>query len=266
MKVLNRSSPHGLMTWGNRYFGFSAQGPRGRPAGGRGGGKFRELETAELIVREKHFRNSNCYVVATSAPNRVTAIEVVIQIESPQSAGCQSPQSAGCQSPQSAGCKGNPEKGIHRRVINSSSEGIQFADWFKASLPETINLKANWQESFAKAYDDLVRIDKRSMEGIKEVCRWARMDKFWKTNFMSPSKLRDRNKDGIIWFDVFVEKARAAKGKPKFKGNGQDQDQSFWGDEPESESEPKQRPNFDNSDWNAIGNFDGDLDENIPLI
>jgi len=52
----------------------------------------KQLESMELIVREKHFRNANAYVVATAKPNRITAIEGVIQNESPQSEGCQSPQ------------------------------------------------------------------------------------------------------------------------------------------------------------------------------
>jgi hypothetical protein len=70
-----------------------------------------------------------------------------------------------------------------------------------------MNLKAGWQQSFAECYDKLVRLDKRSPEEIRAVCQWARTDSFWRSNFMSPSKLRDR-KDGIQWFDVFTEKMK----------------------------------------------------------
>lgn len=104
----------------------------------------------------------------------------------------------------------NPKNGIQRRVSNKelSPEGIQFAHWFKSSLPETVNLKVNWQESFAKVHDDLVRLDKRSPEEIRKVCQWARTDSFWKSNFMAPAKLRDRNTGGIQYFDLFSEKMK----------------------------------------------------------
>jgi len=91
-----------------------------------------------------------------------------------------------------------------------SQEGIQFAQWFKSSLPETMNLPGNWQETWAKAHDDLVRLDGRTPEEIKAVCQWARTDDFWKTNFMSPAKLRDRNRDKITYYDVFAEKMKAS--------------------------------------------------------
>jgi hypothetical protein len=108
------------------------------------------------------------------------------------------------------GQEGSPKKVPQRRVSNKevSPEGIQFAQWFKSSLPETLNLRPNWQQSFAEIYDQLVRIDKRNPEQIREVSRWARTDGFWKSNFMSPSKLRDRNQGGIQYFDVFAEKMK----------------------------------------------------------
>ena len=104
-----------------------------------------------------------------------------------------------------------------------SLEGIQFASWFKGSLPEDMDVK-NWQTAFAKAHDDLVRLDKRTPEEIKAVCQWARTDSFWQGNFHSPSKLRKRNPDGITYWDVFSQKmkvptpATRPADKPKFKG------------------------------------------------
>lgn len=108
------------------------------------------------------------------------------------------------------GQEGNPKKVIQRRVSNkeNSPEGIEFAKWFKSTLPETINLKSNWQEHFAKAHDDLVRLDHRSSEEIRRVSQWARTEDFWQSRFMSPAKLRDRNKEGIQYFDVFVEQMK----------------------------------------------------------
>jgi DNA-binding MarR family transcriptional regulator len=106
--------------------------------------------------------------------------------------------------------EGNPLKEIHLRKSKReiSPEGIQFAQWFKSSLPQSMNLKTNWQQSFAETYDELVRLDNRSPEQIREVSRWARTEPFWKSNFMSPSKLRKRNSDGITYFDIFTEKMK----------------------------------------------------------
>lgn len=108
--------------------------------------------------------------------------------------------------------KGNPKKVIHRRVSNTASpEAIQFAVWFKSSIPEAVNLAKNWQQSFAKAFDDLVRLDKRQPEEIRRVCQWARKDSFWSGNFMSPVKLRKRNGDEITYYDVFLSRMQSSK-------------------------------------------------------
>lgn len=103
-----------------------------------------------------------------------------------------------------------------------SPEGLNFAEWFKSTLPASMNLTGNWQESFAKVHDDLVRLDKRSPDEIRAVCQWARNDPFWQTNFMSPAKLRKRNGDGITYFDSFAAKMKPAVGlKSKFAGTQQ---------------------------------------------
>jgi hypothetical protein len=110
------------------------------------------------------------------------------------------------------GQEGNPKKVIHRRVSNTASpEAIQFAVWFKSSIPEAVNLAKNWQQSFAKAFDDLVRLDKRQPEEIRRVCQWARTDSFWSGNFMSPVKLRKRNGDDITYYDVFLSRMQSSK-------------------------------------------------------
>jgi hypothetical protein len=106
------------------------------------------------------------------------------------------------------GQEGTPKKVIHRRNTSLSPEAIEFADWFKSTLPQTVNLESNWRQSFAKVHDELVRLDKRTPEQIKAVSRWARADSFWSPNFMSPLKLRKRNRDGTQYFDVFTEKMK----------------------------------------------------------
>ncbi len=48
-----------------------------------------------------------------------------------------------------------------------------------------------------------MRIDGKTKAEIARVCRWAREDSFWGGNFLSPVKLRKKNKDSIPYFDVF---------------------------------------------------------------
>lgn len=107
------------------------------------------------------------------------------------------------------GQEGIPRKGIQRRKSKGevSADGKAFANWFKSTLPGTINLGRNWQETFAKTFDELVRIDRRTPDDIRRVSAWARSDQFWSSNFMSPAKLRKKNKDGVSYFDVFAAKA-----------------------------------------------------------
>jgi hypothetical protein len=75
-----------------------------------------------------------------------------------------------------------------------------------------MNLAANWRTKWGKAFDDLVRLDKREPSEIREVARWARRDPFWSAQFLSPLKLRDRNREGVQYFDVFSERMRTTPG------------------------------------------------------
>ena len=175
----------------------------------------RSLESMKLIRRTgKPFQGSNRYAVLTLP---IGANE--IPIEEPPIGANQIPSIGAneiLQSAQMDSREGYPKKVIQRRLSKSevSSDGIQFAQWFKSTLPKTVNLKANWQESFAKEYDDLMQIDKRSPEQIMAVCRWARTDSFWQKIFMSPAKLRKRNGEGIQYFDVIAEKMKAPSAWP----------------------------------------------------
>lgn len=90
-----------------------------------------------------------------------------------------------------------------------SAEGGKFVDWFLGLLAETgapaPKLTPSIRATWALSYDRLIRIDGRSKEEVKEVCRWARNDSFWRGNFLSPVKLRDK-KDGVAYFDLFTAK------------------------------------------------------------
>lgn len=176
------------------------------------------LEGRGLIIRVgKPFQGSNRYKIlsppigANGIPIEGTTSANEIPIEQPPIGAneiLQSAQMATHQSAQMDSREGTPKKVLHRRKNNLSLESLEYASWFKSTLPETTNLKANWQESFANTYDDLIRLDSRTPSQIQAVSQWARNDGFWSTNFMSPVKLRKRNGDGIQYFDVFAEKMK----------------------------------------------------------
>jgi hypothetical protein len=87
-----------------------------------------------------------------------------------------------------------------------SVAGLSFADRFRASLPNKVSLVAGWRAKWARAYDDLLRLDKRDQDEIERVWQWARRDEFWAPQFQSPLKLRKRNREGVTYYDVFLAK------------------------------------------------------------
>jgi len=50
-------------------------------------------------------------------------------------------------------------------------------------------------------------LKKYSKDEILKATFWARNDDFWKTNFCSPLKLEKKNKEDVLYIDVFLEKA-----------------------------------------------------------
>jgi len=99
----------------------------------------------------------------------------------------------------------------------ASSDGIEFAAWFRAMLPEDVRLSENWENAYGLVYDDLIRLDKRTHEDIVAVCQWAREDRFWAAYFQSPTKLRDRDQQGAQYYDVFQARMKAASQPPTKK-------------------------------------------------
>lgn len=68
--------------------------------------------------------------------------------------------------------------------------------------PKTEKAKHEWYDTL----DKLIRIDGYTPEHIHDVIKRARMDDFWRTNFLSILKLRKKNKEGIMYFTVFEKK------------------------------------------------------------
>jgi hypothetical protein len=101
----------------------------------------------------------------------------------------------------------------------NQSDGHRFVEWFLNLITETggkaPKLTANSRDSWAECYEKLLRLDGHTKDDVKQVCRWARNDSFWRANFMSPMKLREK-KDGVSYFDQFVNKMQ----NPPANGHG----------------------------------------------
>lgn len=93
-----------------------------------------------------------------------------------------------------------------------------FAIWFYGLLDESKKPSGKWQESFAKTYDELTRIDGHTKDEIKAVCEFGTSDDFWKSNFALPSYLRKKSKTtGLKHFEQIrdaMNKAQKPIGKP----------------------------------------------------
>jgi uncharacterized protein YdaU (DUF1376 family) len=97
--------------------------------------------------------------------------------------------------------KNNLSDNINENVIKELYKGVEiFFD--EDCRPKTEKAKNEWYDTL----DKLIRIDGYSPEHIHDVIKRARMDDFWRQNFLSILKLRKKNKDGIPYFTVFEKK------------------------------------------------------------
>lgn len=64
-----------------------------------------------------------------------------------------------------------------------------------------------------ETFDNLIRIDNYSLEQVKSAIIYGRTDDFWRSNFLTPNKLREKNKEGVKYIDIFL--AKAIKPKPQ---------------------------------------------------
>lgn len=90
-------------------------------------------------------------------------------------------------------------------VIESETEvsARAFAEWFKDNLwPKHIDVPIGYKKSWAEVYVKLHKTGKPKLE-IADICKWARSDEFWSKNFLSPAKLIKKNKEGVLYYDVF---------------------------------------------------------------
>lgn len=111
-----------------------------------------------------------------------------------------------------------------------SEEGKEFANFFKELLPPTQKVTEADLKNWADTFDKLVRIDKRSRDEIYQVTEWARKDSFWgeQGNFLSACKLRSKSKDGVLYYDIFLQKFKRERSKSNGTANGQQVQRPAW--------------------------------------
>lgn len=82
-----------------------------------------------------------------------------------------------------------------------NEEAFLLNEWAKSFFSETYIGKSSFE-----TFDKLIRIDKYHPDEIKKAIQWARGDDFWSVNFLSPLKLRNKDKNGVKYIDVFLAK------------------------------------------------------------
>lgn len=100
-----------------------------------------------------------------------------------------------------------------------SEMAVKSMDHFVALFPQKMQPKTEAQKNkWLDCLDKLERLDGYSLQVVYFITKKARADDFWQTNFLSILKLRQLNKQGVKYVDVFKE--RFAKELPdKLKNN-----------------------------------------------
>jgi hypothetical protein len=110
-------------------------------------------------------------------------------------------------------CEGNAikeKKGKERKIIKEyPPEIISLNDACKKYFNEKyVGLKS------LECFDKLTRLDGYTIIQIKQAILNARGDPFWEPNFQSPVKLRDKDKNGVLYIDKFLKIQKNATNKP----------------------------------------------------
>lgn len=95
--------------------------------------------------------------------------------------------------------KNNKNNNIPVAVSNEQAKKLN--DW---AVP-FFHKKYLGQKSL-EVFDKLTRIDGYQPEQIQKAIEWARADDFWSSNFLSPVKLRNKDKNGVKYIDIFLAK------------------------------------------------------------
>jgi len=97
----------------------------------------------------------------------------------------------------------NDKNENNKKIYSQEIESLYLK--LKPLFPDLINTNYDkWKDTLRLLIDN----DKKQSDEIEKVVKWARNDQFWSKQFLSLVKLRNKNKDGIMYYDVFNEQSK----------------------------------------------------------
>ncbi len=96
----------------------------------------------------------------------------------------------------------NKEKKYSSEILNFYNEIVGLFP--ERAQPKNKSQKNTWLETLSK----LQTIEKYSLPELKKIIKSTRKNSFWAKNFLSANKLRNKNKEGVMWVHVFAEIAK----------------------------------------------------------
>jgi hypothetical protein len=108
------------------------------------------------------------------------------------------------------------DKNVKKEKKKTYSPEIQgLSGFFFNTLPSNLQSKItdSEREKWNDCFDKLIRIDGHNPDTIRAVITYFRADSFWESNFLSPLKLRRKNRDGIKYIDFFKNNMKSTKSR-----------------------------------------------------
>lgn len=112
------------------------------------------------------------------------------------------------------------ERNSSKERYTPSENSKELNRLFLSTMSEEFQAKHGDNLSWMECFDKLLK--EFDVDRLKVMILFYRRDDFWKKNFLSPMKLRNKNKDGIRYVDYFMERMKSAQPE-KYKA-----DYSTW--------------------------------------
>lgn len=122
--------------------------------------------------------------------------------------------------------KENIKRNIKKNIFIKNSKEMNLSKLL-FSLMQINNPKAkqpNFQ-NWSKEFDYILRIDKKNIEEVERVIKWCQHDSFWKSNILSPKKLREKYDQ--LYLKMIEENNKNQSAKYNFLSVSNDRDKYY---------------------------------------
>ena len=122
--------------------------------------------------------------------------------------------------------KENIKRNIKKNLFIENSKEMNLSKLL-FSLMQINNPKAkqpNFQ-NWSKEFDYILRIDNKNIEEVERVIRWCQHDSFWKSNILSPKKLREKYDQ--LYLKMIEENNKNQSAKYNFLSVSNDRDKYY---------------------------------------